>query len=192
MRAIWPSAPRLTESRSSAKGGRGKPKVVRDGKRSTIEDRIGDLPAQMLKAIDAARRKKAEWEAEERRREAERQAKWEAEERAKEAARLAAAKKKREIALFKRGRLWKRCGDLRQEAAEWIEWATGVDAHVAGGLARSSGPRWSRGACRRADVARCPGGRAVRPVSVGGMSGFSPGPGCGRRFGSGGIAGPNR
>jgi hypothetical protein len=65
---------------------------------------------------------------------------------AKEAARLAAAKKRREIALFKRARLWKRCGDLRefveavrqlteqrplpegakQEAAEWIEWATGV------------------------------------------------------------------
>lgn len=122
------------------------PKVVRDGKRSIIEDRIGDIPAQMLKAIDAARRKKAEWEAEERRREAERQAKWEAEERAKEAARLAAAKKRRELALFKRARLWKRCGDLRefveavrklteerplpegakQEAAEWIEWATGV------------------------------------------------------------------
>jgi hypothetical protein len=56
------------------------PKVLRDGKRSTIEDRIGDIPAQMLKAIDDARRKKAEWEAEERRREAERQAKWEAEE----------------------------------------------------------------------------------------------------------------
>ena len=66
--------------------------------------------------------------------------------RAKEAARLAAAKKRRELALFKRARLWKRCGDLRefveavrqlteerplpegakQEAAEWIEWATGV------------------------------------------------------------------
>ena len=46
------------------------PKVLRDGKRSTIEDRIGDIPAQMLKAIDAARRKKAECEAEERRREA--------------------------------------------------------------------------------------------------------------------------
>jgi len=122
------------------------PKLIRDGKRATIEDRIGDLPAQMLKAIDAARRKKAEWEAEERRREAERQAEWEAEERAKEVARLAAAKKRREIALFKRARLWKRCGDLRefvnavrhmveerplpdgvrQEAAEWIEWATSV------------------------------------------------------------------
>ena len=79
-------------------------------------------------------------------REAEEQAQWEAEERAKEAARLAAAKRKRETALFKRARLWKRCGDLRefveavrtvvegrplpegarQEAAEWIEWATGV------------------------------------------------------------------
>jgi hypothetical protein len=54
--------------------------------------------------------------------------------------------RRREIALFKRARLWKRCGDLRefveavrqlteerplpegamQEAAEWIEWATGV------------------------------------------------------------------
>jgi hypothetical protein len=122
------------------------PKVVRDGKRSKIEDRVGDLPLQMLKTIDVARRKKAEWEEQERQREAEEQAQWEAEERAKEAARLAAAKRKRETALFKRARLWKRCGDLRefveavrtvvegrplpegarQEAAEWIEWATGV------------------------------------------------------------------
>ncbi len=57
-----------------------------------------------------------------------------------------AAKKKREVGLFKRARQWKRCSELRefvnavrqltegrtlpegarQEAAEWIEWATGV------------------------------------------------------------------
>jgi len=74
------------------------PKVVRDGKRLTIEDRIGDLPAQMLKAIDAARRKKAEWEAGERRREAERQL--------------------TEVRPLPEG--------VRQEAADWIEWTTGV------------------------------------------------------------------
>ena len=122
------------------------PKHIRDGKQSTIEDRVGILPAQMLKAIDAARREKAEREEKERKRQAELHAKWEAEERAKEAARQAAEKKRREEALFERARLWKRCGEVRQfvdavrevvegrplpegarqEAAEWIEWATGV------------------------------------------------------------------
>lgn len=122
------------------------PKHIRDGKQSTIEDRVGILPAQMLKAIDAARCEKAEREEKERKRQAELHAKWEAEERAKEAARQAAEKKRREEALFERARLWKRCGEVRefvdavrevvegrplpegarQEAAEWIEWATGV------------------------------------------------------------------
>jgi hypothetical protein len=122
------------------------PKHIRDGKQSTIEDRVGILPAQMLEAIDNSRRERAEREEKERKRQAELHAKWEAEERAKELARQAAEKKRREEALFKRARQWKRCQELRefvhavrdlaeerplpegaqQEAAGWIEWAMGV------------------------------------------------------------------
>jgi hypothetical protein len=122
------------------------PKHIRDGKQSTIEDRVGILPAQMLKAIDNSRRERAEREEKERKRQAELHAKWEAEERAKELARQAAEKKRREEALFERARQWKRCQELRefvhavrdlaaerplpegarQEAAGWIEWAMGV------------------------------------------------------------------
>ena len=40
--------------------------VIRDHQVVVIEDRIGILPAQMLKAIDAARREKAEREENER------------------------------------------------------------------------------------------------------------------------------
>ena len=85
------------------------PKLIRDGKQSTIEDRVGSLPAQMLKAIDSSRRECAEREEKERKRQAELHAKWEAEERAKELARQAAEKKRREEALFERARQWKKC-----------------------------------------------------------------------------------
>lgn len=122
------------------------PKLIRDGKQSTIEDRVGSLPAQMLKAIDSSRRECAEREEKERKRQAELHAKWEAEERAKELARQAAEKKRREEALFERARQWKKCQELRdfvhavrdlaeerplpegaqQEASDWIEWAMGV------------------------------------------------------------------
>jgi hypothetical protein len=88
------------------------PKVLRDGK-TPLEDRLADLPCQMLKAIDAERREAAKRAEEERQRQEAKRLWAQEQDRLKRKQERLARRRKRDEALFQLADQWQRCETLR-------------------------------------------------------------------------------